>query len=139
MLETLPAGPTSAWLASGGSIVFETGWQASDVMRRARLSMSRHQHCVRKWVAKKTPCDLQHICRSCRALRRKVGGTAKDYWKDWIDVSGDYTDKGYVSRQNASVPGVSLRMAMASAELLLDCIMIVTNCNPDIVTFVQHT
>ncbi len=22
----------------------------------------------------------------CRALRRKVGGTAKDYWKDWVDV-----------------------------------------------------
>jgi hypothetical protein len=24
------------------------------------------------------------------ALRRKVGGTAKDYWKSWIDVKGDY-------------------------------------------------
>jgi hypothetical protein len=68
-----------------------------------------------------------------------VGGTAKDYWKDWVEVSGDYTDEGYVSRQNASVPGVSLRMAMASAELLMRCIMIVKNCNPNIIAFVQHT
>ena len=27
------------------------------------------------------------------ALRRKVGGTAKDYWKGWVDVKGSYVDK----------------------------------------------
>jgi hypothetical protein len=69
----------------------------------------------------------------CRALRRKVGGTAKDYWKDWVDVQGSYTDKGYVSRQNATVPGVSTTVAaMASAGLLM-CRHLVKNCNPDIV------
>jgi hypothetical protein len=30
-------------------------------------------------------------------LRRKVGGTAKDYFKEWVDVQGTYTDKGYVA------------------------------------------
>lgn len=33
-----------------------------------------------------------------QALRRKIGGTAKDYWKDWVEVKGKYTDKGYVAR-----------------------------------------
>lgn len=28
-----------------------------------------------------------------QALRRKVGGTAKDYWKGWVDVKGSYVDK----------------------------------------------
>ena len=28
-----------------------------------------------------------------QALRRKVGGTAKDYWKGWVDVKGNYVDK----------------------------------------------
>ncbi len=30
------------------------------------------------------------------ALRRKVGGTAKDYWKGWVEVKGENVDKGYV-------------------------------------------
>lgn len=40
------------------------------------------------------------------ALRRKIGGTAKDYWKDWVDVKGQYVEKGYVSTESASVPGL---------------------------------
>ncbi len=41
-----------------------------------------------------------------RALRRKVGGTAKDYWKDWVDVKGQYAEKGYVSNESTSVVGL---------------------------------
>ena len=37
-----------------------------------------------------------------QALRRKIGGTAKDYWKTWIDVDGKYVDKGYVAKDAAS-------------------------------------
>ena len=41
-----------------------------------------------------------------QALRRKVGGTAKDFWKDSIDVEGEYTDKGYVSEDVEPVSGL---------------------------------
>ena len=37
-----------------------------------------------------------------RALRRKVGGTAKSFFKSYVDVQGKYTDKGYVSKDAAS-------------------------------------
>jgi len=30
------------------------------------------------------------------ALRRKIGGTAKDYWKGWVEVRGENVDRGYV-------------------------------------------
>ena len=30
------------------------------------------------------------------ALRRKIGGTAKDYWKGWVEVKGANVDRGYV-------------------------------------------
>lgn len=40
------------------------------------------------------------------ALRRKVGGTARDFWKTSIDVKGEYTDKGYVSDDASTVPGL---------------------------------
>ncbi|CAK0785157.1 hypothetical protein CVIRNUC_008363 [Coccomyxa viridis] len=33
-----------------------------------------------------------------KALRRKVGGTASNYFKEWVDVKGAYADKGYVSK-----------------------------------------
>lgn len=36
------------------------------------------------------------------ALRRKVGGTAKDFWKTNIDVVGEYTDKGWVDKNSTS-------------------------------------
>ncbi|KAK9919072.1 hypothetical protein WJX75_009137 [Coccomyxa subellipsoidea] len=32
-----------------------------------------------------------------RALRRKVGGTANNYFKEWVDVKGKYAEKGYIS------------------------------------------
>jgi hypothetical protein len=34
-----------------------------------------------------------------QALRRKVGGTAKDYWKGWVDVKGNYVDKVRFERE----------------------------------------
>lgn len=34
----------------------------------------------------------------CRAMKRKINGTARDFWKDWVDVKGEYTDKGYVDK-----------------------------------------
>lgn len=42
------------------------------------------------------------------ALRRKIGGTYKDYFKGWVDVKGEYTDKGYVSKEEkpAAVPAL---------------------------------
>lgn len=82
------------------------------------LARPRQQRCIRDWVSVHSALSLRN-----RALRRKVGGTAKDYWKDWVETQGDYTDKGYVSRQNATVPGVSASMAMVSAELLIYCII----------------
>ncbi|BDA47137.1 hypothetical protein COCOBI_09-5920 [Coccomyxa sp. Obi] len=39
-----------------------------------------------------------------RALRRKVGGTASNYFKEWVDVQGKYAEKGYVSSQSSSLP-----------------------------------
>lgn len=38
----------------------------------------------------------KHAYCWCRALRRKIGGTKQDFWKEWVDVKGEYTDKGYV-------------------------------------------
>jgi len=32
------------------------------------------------------------------AMKRKINGTARDFWKDWVDVKGEYTDKGYVDK-----------------------------------------
>eukprot|EP00897_Mesotaenium_endlicherianum_P001006 jgi/Mesen1/10906/ME000095S10244 len=33
------------------------------------------------------------------ALRRKVGGTAKSYFKEFIEVDGKYTDEGWVDKK----------------------------------------
>ena len=52
-----------------------------------------------------------------QALRRKVGGTAKDYWKDWVDVKGEYTDKGYVSEDTNGVVGLPFLLAVVVALL----------------------
>ena len=52
-----------------------------------------------------------------QALRRKVGGTAKDYWKDWVDVKGEYTDKGYVSDDTNQVVGLPFLVAVVLAVL----------------------
>lgn len=44
-----------------------------------------------------------------------MGGTAKDYWKTWVDVKGDYVEKGYVpaSEEEAqiTVPGLPFLVA----------------------------
>ena len=42
-------------------------------------------------------------------LRRKVGGTAKDFWKSYVDVQGQNVDKGYVAKDGGAVtipPGI---------------------------------
>lgn len=45
------------------------------------------------------------------ALRRKIGGTAKDYWKGWVEVKGENVDRGYVVSADEATglpPGVGL-------------------------------
>ena len=37
------------------------------------------------------------------ALRRKVGGTAGDYFKSWVEVQGKYAEKGYVAADEEAV------------------------------------
>ena len=54
------------------------------------------------------------------ALRRKIGGTAKDYWKDWIEVKGEYTDKGYVAKDeetSTNVPALGFLVFVVVALL----------------------
>jgi len=56
----------------------------------------------------------------CRyaALRRKIGGTSKDFFKDWVDVKGDYVERGYVGESNAlkgGVPGLPFLIAVVLA------------------------
>mmetsp|Transcript_32410 Transcript_32410/g.103162 ORF Transcript_32410/g.103162 Transcript_32410/m.103162 type:complete len:201 (-) Transcript_32410:495-1097(-) len=41
------------------------------------------------------------------ALKRRVGGTAKDFWKGWVDVEGKYVDKGYVTRDSSTSDSVT--------------------------------
>ena len=54
-----------------------------------------------------------------RALKRKIGGTARDYFKDWVDVDGEYTDTGYVGAgaNSSSVPGLPILLAVLFAVL----------------------
>ncbi len=52
-----------------------------------------------------------------QALRRKIGGTAKDYWKDWVEVKGEYTDKGYVSEDTDGVVGLPFLIGVVVALL----------------------
>ena len=52
------------------------------------------------------------------ALRRKIGGTAKDYWKDWVEVKGEYTDKGYVAKdEGTNVPALGFLVIVVVALL----------------------
>ena len=53
-----------------------------------------------------------------RALRRKIGGTAKDFWKESVDVNGKYTDKGYVSRSGSVSSDTSKVLPFALATLV---------------------
>lgn len=50
------------------------------------------------------------------ALRRKVGGTSKDFFKGWVDVKGEYTDKGYVAKEEtAAVPALPFLVGVVLA------------------------
>jgi hypothetical protein len=49
------------------------------------------------------------------ALRRKVGGTARDFWKTSVDVVGEYTDKGYVDDTSTAVPALPLLVGVVLA------------------------
>ena len=40
---------------------------------------------------------------ACRALKRKINGTSADFWKEWVDVKGEYTDKGYIDKAEGVV------------------------------------
>jgi hypothetical protein len=51
------------------------------------------------------------------ALKRKIGGTARDYFKDWVDVDGEYADSGYVSAEGANVAGLPVLIAIVVAVL----------------------
>lgn len=51
------------------------------------------------------------------ALRRRIGGTARDYFKDWVDVDGEYTDKGYVSSESSSVAALPALLGVVVAVL----------------------
>lgn len=54
-----------------------------------------------------------------QALRRKIGGTAKDYWKSYVDVKGANVDKGYVAKDGGavSVPPGALFLGLTLAGL----------------------
>jgi hypothetical protein len=50
------------------------------------------------------------------ALRRKIGGTSKDFFKGWVDVKGEYTDKGYVAKEEStSVPALPFLVGVVLA------------------------
>lgn len=53
------------------------------------------------------------------ALRRRIRGTSRDFFKDWIDVEGDFVEQGYVSGKGgaASVPALPFLLAVVVAVL----------------------
>jgi len=61
-----------------------------------------------------------------QALRRKIGGTAKDYWKDWVEVEGQYVDKGYVDRSNKGVSSNAPIIAIGGGLVLGMAAFVVT-------------
>ena len=50
-----------------------------------------------------------------QALRRKIGGTAKDYWKDWIAV--DVQEPTAVTTKTGDVPFLPVLIAVTMAVL----------------------
>jgi hypothetical protein len=69
-----------------------------------------------KYEAKK---GAKMTTEQAAALRRKVGGTAKDYWKSWIEPQGEYVDKGYVSDDEAgpAIPALPFLVAVTAGVL----------------------
>lgn len=53
------------------------------------------------------------------ALRRRIRGTGRDFFKDWVDVEGDYVEQGYVSGKGgaADVPALPFLIAIVVAIL----------------------
>jgi hypothetical protein len=51
------------------------------------------------------------------ALRRRVGGSAKGFFKTWVEVKGEYTDKGYVSEESTNVPALPFLVGVTLALL----------------------
>ncbi|KAK9825858.1 hypothetical protein WJX81_004932 [Elliptochloris bilobata] len=49
------------------------------------------------WAAKGKKRGEKMTPEQYAALKRKVGGTASNYFKTFVDVKGEYTDKGYVA------------------------------------------
>jgi len=50
----------------------------------------------KRFVLNNVVLSVQQALHLCRALKRKINGTSQDFWKEWVDVKGEYTDKGYV-------------------------------------------
>lgn len=51
------------------------------------------------------------------ALQRRIRGTAKGFFKEWVDVKGEYVEKGYVSTDSTTVPGLPFLIATVVALL----------------------
>lgn len=70
-------------------------------------------------------CPLLCCFAACRALRRKIGGTARDYWKDWVEEEQVKNIKTYYKPgEAAAVPflpflvGVVVAMLAATAYVV---------------------
>jgi hypothetical protein len=62
--------------------------------------------------------DAEHIVSLlvvCRALRRKIGGTARDYWKDWIEA--DVFENTYTKAGGPEVPYLPFLVGVVVAML----------------------
>lgn len=53
------------------------------------------------------------------ALRRRVVGTKADFWKGYVEVKGEYADKGWVSKEGtaSSVPALPFLVAVVLGML----------------------
>eukprot|EP00891_Asterochloris_glomerata_P008537 jgi/Astpho2/8537/Aster-05571 len=49
------------------------------------------------------------------ALKRKVGGTAANFFKTSVEAQGQYVEKGYESTEASSVPGLPFLAAVIVA------------------------
>lgn len=67
-----------------------------------------------------------YVHPALRALRRKVIGTAKDYWKDWVEDEADKNIKTYYKPQEAggSVPYLPFLVGVIVAMLATTVVVV---------------